>query len=293
MSWGHYHRAHEYYEELWPILKNVGDIPAAFEILQSIARLLSRLGKKDDAYRALERGLALAREYGYRSGEVELFYEWALLLRTDDLEQAQNYCATAISSALSIQYLDKLVDSLFLQASLFLDQHQFAKAESSAAEGLRIATEMQDIKRSHQLNELVQDLKRQTGRGLFVSYTHSDKEFAKRLSLDLSARGFPVWWDDWEIGVGDSIVQKVEAGINTSAFLLALLSSESIKSKWVQREIGSAMMVQLSEERGITILPLLLQDCEVPLFLRLIKYADFRNDYEVGLSALLNKLVTD
>lgn len=50
-------------------------------------------------------------------------------------------------------------------------------------------------------------------------------------------------------------------------------------------------MKQLSAERGILILPLLAADCEIPVLLRAIKWADFRVDYNVGLNSLLDVLV--
>jgi len=91
--------------------------------------------------------------------------------------------------------------------------------------------------------------------------------------------------------VGDSIIQKVSDGISGSAYLIAVLSPNSVKSAWVQREIGSVLMKQLQIDKNITILTLLLADCEVPVLLREIKWADFRSDYDGGLMSLLEVLV--
>jgi hypothetical protein len=99
-----------------------------------------------------------------------------------------------------------------------------------------------------------------------------------------------VWWDEWEINVGDSIIQKVSEGIKSSSYLVVVLSPHSIQSNWVQREVGSAMMRQLSKERSITILPLLVTDCEIPVLLSEISYADFRNDYKSAFKKLLKAL---
>lgn len=82
-------------------------------------------------------------------------------------------------------------------------------------------------------------------------------------------------------------------GIDGSAYLIAVLSPHSVQSDWVQREIGSALINQLSTERKIVILPLLAADCEIPVLLRAIKYADFRASYSAGLNSLQEVLVND
>ena len=99
-----------------------------------------------------------------------------------------------------------------------------------------------------------------------------------------------VWWDEWEIKVGDSIVQKISEGITESAYLAVVLSPASVNSNWVQKELNSALMRQLSAERAITILPLFLEDCKVPAFLQEIKWADFREEYAYGLHELLGAI---
>jgi hypothetical protein len=41
------------------------------------------------------------------------------------------------------------------------------------------------------------------------------------------------------------------------------------------------------KDRAIRILPVLIEDCDVPLLLDDIKYADFRLDYNKGFTSLL------
>jgi tetratricopeptide (TPR) repeat protein len=125
---------------------------------------------------------------------------------------------------------------------------------------------------------------------VFISYNHRDKDFVRRLVGDLRSRGVQIWLDEWEIGVGESIVQRVSEGIDTSAYLAAVLSPNSVDAPWARYELDSAMMKHLSAERGITVLPLVIADCEIPLSLRHIKYADFRRSYEYGLQQLLRAI---
>ena len=122
---------------------------------------------------------------------------------------------------------------------------------------------------------------------VFISYSHTDKEFVKQLSQDLLKNRIVVWWDDWEINVGESLIEKIQVGIKSSAYLGIILTPESVSSKWVREELNAGFMRQL-EERRIFILPILLRDCVIPLFLQDKKYADFRSDYSEGLELLLN-----
>jgi hypothetical protein len=120
---------------------------------------------------------------------------------------------------------------------------------------------------------------------VFISYSHADREFAEKLAHDLVQSRINVWWDEWEIKVGDSLIQKIERGITSTSYLVIVLSTASVESAWVQEELRAALTRQLSERKTIA-LPVLLNDCDIPLFLRDKKYADFRKDYDFGLKNL-------
>ena len=121
---------------------------------------------------------------------------------------------------------------------------------------------------------------------VFISHSSSDKRFALRLALDLKVRGIDVWIDTWEIRVGDSLTNKIQDGIHSSSFLLAVLSPESTKSPWVRVELQAALSREI-ERQTVFVLPVLLKDCEMPLFLKDKVYADFRGNYSDGLQTLM------
>ena len=70
-------------------------------------------------------------------------------------------------------------------------------------------------------------------RGVFISYCCQDREFAQRLVRDLEDREIPVWFDEVELEPGDSIVQKIEAGIDRMDYLIVIMSPASVDSQWV------------------------------------------------------------
>ncbi len=120
---------------------------------------------------------------------------------------------------------------------------------------------------------------------VFLSHTSVDKPFVERLAQDLMKMGIEVWYDKWEIKVGDSILWKIEEGIKESDYLIIVISKEAWESKWVQTEIEAAYNKQLQIGTKF-ILPIYYKECEIPLFFRGIKYADFRTDYADGLQEL-------
>jgi hypothetical protein len=127
---------------------------------------------------------------------------------------------------------------------------------------------------------------------VFLSHSHADKDFVRRLAWDLKRYGVRVWYDEWEIKVGDSLREKVELGIKESSWLLVVLSPTSVESKWVRVELNAAFARELERE-SVFILPLLYRDCSIPTFLQDKVYADFRTEYGWGLRALLERVLPD
>src|SRR5262245_14512862 len=120
---------------------------------------------------------------------------------------------------------------------------------------------------------------------IFLSHTSADKPFVEKLACDLKRIGIDVWFDKWEIKVGESITWKIEEGIRENEYLGIVLSPDALNSEWVKTELSSAWRKQMQLKR-VTILPILYRDCEIPLFLADRKYADFRKDYQIGLVEL-------
>lgn len=124
----------------------------------------------------------------------------------------------------------------------------------------------------------------------FLSYNSSDNNFAKKLAIDLIENNIDVWFDRWKIYAGESIIGKVEEGISTCDYFLILMSPNSMKSKWVKKELQLGLN-NLIEKNKIRIVPLLLKNCNIPPFLKDHRYVDFRNKHNSALSDLLDTLL--
>jgi hypothetical protein len=126
---------------------------------------------------------------------------------------------------------------------------------------------------------------------VFLSHSHKDKPFARRLAADLRNAGHSVWTDEAEINIGDSLIGKIRAGLDQVDFVAALLSATSVKSPWVEKELEIASTREIDEKRVVG-LPLLISDVELPGFLRGKFYGDFRDEtaYEQTFALLLRAL---
>jgi TIR domain len=122
---------------------------------------------------------------------------------------------------------------------------------------------------------------------IFISYSHADKPKVDLLAAHMVKRNASVWVDTWELNVGDSIIQRIQDAITESDALLVVLSNASVESEWCKKELSTGLIRELDEKRVI-VLPVLLEDCQIPLFLKDKMYADLRTDFESGLSSIMD-----
>lgn len=126
---------------------------------------------------------------------------------------------------------------------------------------------------------------------VFLSHSHADKKFARTVAADLRRAGHIVWIDEAEIKIGDSLIEKIREGIDKVDFVAAVLSVASIQSQWVKRELDIASNREIEEKR-VVVLPLLIEDVELPGFLKGKFFGDFRapERYEETIARLLEAL---
>ncbi|MEM2970982.1 MAG: TIR domain-containing protein [Candidatus Bathyarchaeia archaeon] len=126
---------------------------------------------------------------------------------------------------------------------------------------------------------------------VFLSYASSDREIAMKIANYLKDYGFRVWFDLWELSLGDSIISRIEKAISSSDYFIILVSPSSVKSKWVQRELTVALHELI--ERDVIIIPILISDVsenEIPIALRGIQWLDLRKDFEGKINPLVKQI---
>jgi MTH538 TIR-like domain (DUF1863). len=122
---------------------------------------------------------------------------------------------------------------------------------------------------------------------VFLCHGSEDKPLARRIASDLLTAAIETFFDEWEIRAGDSIRQKIDAGLKGCTHFIVLLSPTSVQRPWVNAEMdagfvrkisGEARFIALRTGLEIAALPPLLQGLYSPA----ITAADYRIKELIG-----------
>lgn len=73
---------------------------------------------------------------------------------------------------------------------------------------------------------------------VFVSHASEDKDAVVRpLALALREHGLEVWFDEFELSIGDSLRRKIDSGLARSRFGIVVLSQAFFKKGWTNYEL--------------------------------------------------------
>jgi hypothetical protein len=71
---------------------------------------------------------------------------------------------------------------------------------------------------------------------VFICHASEDKDFAKPLAETLRKEGVRVWFDEFEIKLGESIVSRIEHGLVSSKAGIIVLSPHALEKGWTTYE---------------------------------------------------------
>jgi hypothetical protein len=123
---------------------------------------------------------------------------------------------------------------------------------------------------------------------VFISHASEDNAAAKRLAKRLKDDGFDPWLDLDRLLPGQDWNLEIEKAMRASGAILLCFSEESVaKESYIQKEYKRAMRIQEEKPEGtIFVIPLRLDKCELPFFIREIQWVDYPEGYEKLIVAL-------
>lgn len=113
---------------------------------------------------------------------------------------------------------------------------------------------------------------------VFLCHSSQDKPIVRELYQRLNAEGWiDPWLDQEKILGGQNWDMEIEKVVEASDAVIVCLSSRFItKEGYVQKEIQFSLRTALEKPEGTTfILPLRLDDCEIPISIKNWQYADY------------------
>src|SRR5882724_12063285 len=104
---------------------------------------------------------------------------------------------------------------------------------------------------------------------IFISYSHTDNEYARMLAEALRAEGLPIWIDE-RIDFGTAWPRVIQDNLDACAAFILIMTPRAYKSDWVQNELNRA------KRKKKPIFPLLLEGDEPWLSVEAIQILDVR-----------------
>ena len=85
---------------------------------------------------------------------------------------------------------------------------------------------------------------------VFISHASEDKDSVVRpLAIALKNKGINVWYDEFELKIGDSLRRKIDQGLSKSKFGIVVFSRSFIKKGWTNYELDGLMTKAISGQQ--------------------------------------------
>ncbi len=126
---------------------------------------------------------------------------------------------------------------------------------------------------------------------LFVSHASEDKDdIVKPLVQELESYGLKVWYDEFELKIGDSLSESIDKGIIHSKNGLLIISKSFLNKNWTDYELKSFIMKET--EQGGNILPIWHNVTKKDMMNRSLFLADkFALSSSIGVKKLAIKIL--
>jgi len=87
---------------------------------------------------------------------------------------------------------------------------------------------------------------------VFISHASEDKnDVVRPLALALQNKQLRVWYDEFELKIGDSLRQKIDKGLANSRFGIVVLSKNFIRKGWTNYELDGIITKSISGQQVV------------------------------------------
>lgn len=87
---------------------------------------------------------------------------------------------------------------------------------------------------------------------VFISHASEDKDdFVRPFANHLKDSGLNVWYDEFELRIGDSLRRAIDNGLANSRFGIVVLSESFFNKEWPQRELDGLFAREVNGEKVI------------------------------------------
>lgn len=127
---------------------------------------------------------------------------------------------------------------------------------------------------------------------VFICHSSKDKYFVENLVRKLRFNGIDAWYDDYEISLGDNIIEKINNGLKKSDKGIIIFSNNFFKSEFALNEMDSIIFDYIYDDK-YTIIPIILdENIEIPKLINHIspvRIKDIKN-YDSELSEISDRV---
>ncbi len=124
---------------------------------------------------------------------------------------------------------------------------------------------------------------------IIFNYAHQDKAFVDQLINHLSLTHREVCMELSEFYENDELIERIKNSADGSKALIVIISKTSVGLGYGSGFLPANLMFEL-EKKDAVIIPVIIEDCDVPDFAQSMPVADFRTDICVGLDSILDGL---
>lgn len=87
---------------------------------------------------------------------------------------------------------------------------------------------------------------------VFISHAHEDKDaIVSDLAKLLSESGLKVWYDEFSLQIGDSLIDSINYGLENSRYGIVVLSKDFLKKNWSNYELKILVTKQIEGKKMI------------------------------------------